>query len=89
MHRALDCASCHEARLFGLLRRTAPALDRIGADAETRRPGTPAADYLRESITAPGAFVLPGFTDTMPRGLAQRLAPADLDALVAYLLSLR
>lgn len=48
-----------------------------------------AADYLRESIVDPGAYVVPGYQDSMPRDLGRDLSPTDLDDLVAYLLSLR
>ena len=89
LYQPLDCGSCHESRFGGLLPRSAPPLDHIGTVAETRQPGTSAADYLRESIASPGAYIVPGYRDTMPRGLAQRLSPDDVDALVAYLLSLR
>jgi len=42
-------------------------------------------DYLRRSITDPGADVVSGFPDVMPRGLAATIPAADLDAIVAYL----
>jgi cytochrome c oxidase subunit 2 len=40
--------------------------------------------YLRESITAPLAAVVDGFSPTMP-GYAGLLSDADLEKLVAYL----
>jgi len=48
-----------------------------------------AEDYLGESIIDPGAYVVPGYTDSMPRGLERSLSREDLDALIAYLASLR
>ena len=87
VYRALNCGSCHEPNLFG--QRIGPPLDHVGSVAATRRPGMSAADYLGQSIIDPGAYVVPGYTDSMPRGLERSLSREDLDALIAYLLSLR
>ena len=86
VYRALDCGSCHEPNFLG--RRTGPPLDRAGAVAADRRPGVSAADYLRESLEAPGAYLVPGYPDAMPRGLTRTLTPEDREALIRYLLSL-
>ncbi len=87
VYRALDCGSCHEPNLFGI--RSGPPLEHVGALAGTRKDGTAAADYLRESLESPGAYLVRGYADAMPRGLTRRLSPADADALIAYLLSLK
>jgi mono/diheme cytochrome c family protein len=87
LYRSLGCANCHEPGLFG--RRLGPPLDHIGTVAATRRPGMSAEEYLRQSIVDPGAYVVPGYQDSMPRDLGRDLSPTDLDALVAYLLSLK
>ena len=87
VYRALGCGNCHDPNLFG--QRVGPPLDHVGQVAETRRPAQTAAEYLRQSILDPGAFVVPGYQDSMPRDLGRDLSPTDLDALVAYLLSLR
>lgn len=68
--------------------RLGPDLTSIGTIAEQRAPAA-ATEYLRRSLTDPGAYVVPGQRDTMPRGLTLGLSPADLDALVAYLAALR
>ena len=86
VYRALDCGRCHQIAAEGA--RFGPELTHIGTLAEQRQPGA-AATYLRQSVTDPGAYVVPGERDTMPRGLALGLSPTDLDALVAYLASLR
>ena len=49
----------------------------------------PALDHIRRSIVDPGAYVVSGYNDSMPRDLGRDLSPTDLDALVAYLLSLK
>ena len=87
VYRQKSCASCHEINGSG--GRIGPPLTHVGTVAQTRQPGTTARDYLRSSITDPGAYIVPGFPDSMSRGLARGLSDADLDALVRYLLSLR
>lgn len=87
VYRQKSCASCHE--IAGNGGRVGPSLTHVGTVAETRQPGTSAEDYLRTSITDPGAYIVPGFPDSMSRGLARGLSDDDLDALVRYLLSLR
>ena len=89
MYRTLGCATCHEASISNLFRPVGPPLDRVGLVAEKRVPGTSAEDYLRQSNTDPGAFLVPGYPDSMPRGLPGDLSPEDLAALVAYLASLK
>jgi mono/diheme cytochrome c family protein len=86
LYRSMGCANCHEPNLFG--QRLGPPLDHIGTVAATRRPGL-SEDYIRQSILDPGAYVVPGYQDSMPRDLGRNLSPTDLDALVAYLLSLK
>jgi mono/diheme cytochrome c family protein len=87
VYRSLGCANCHEPNLLG--QRLGPPLDHIATLAETRRPGLAAEEYIRQSILDPGAYVVPGYQDSMPRDLGRDLSPTDLDALVAYLLSLK
>ena len=89
VYRALGCASCHEGSLFNLFRPVGPPLGEAGLVGRKRVPGLSAEDYLRQSITDPGAYVVPGYPDSMPRGLAGGLSPEDLAALVAYLASLK
>ena len=55
-----------------------------------------AAGYIRESIVDPNAYVVPGPSyrtaegkSVMPQDIAKTLRPAELDDLVAYLLTRR
>ena len=89
VYRALGCASCHEGSLFNLSRPVGPPLGGVGLVGGKRVPGMSAEDYILQSITDPGAFVVPGYPDSMPRGLSKDLSPEDLAALVAYLASLK
>lgn len=83
----LDCGRCHF--IDGQGGRIGPELTHVGTNAATRKPGLTAEAYIRESIQDPGVYIVPGFNDVMPRGLARSLSPSDLDALVAYLVSHR
>lgn len=89
VYRASGCASCHEASLFNLFRPVGPSLNEIGRVGAERIPLMSAEDYIRQSITDPGAYLVPGYPDSMPRGVARDLSPEDLAALVAYLASLK
>lgn len=83
LYRKLDCGRCHF--IDGQGGRLAPDLERIGTAAASRAPGRSAEDYIRESIVSPGAYIVPGWNDVMPRGMARNLSPADQDALVLFL----
>ncbi|HEU5288042.1 MAG TPA: cytochrome c [Candidatus Limnocylindria bacterium] len=85
----LGCGSCHEAGLMNLWRPVGPPLDHVGTVAAGRRQGVPAGEYLRQSIVEPGSYVVPGYPDSMPRGLGDRISPEDLADLVQYLSTLR
>jgi len=83
LFRKLDCGRCHF--IDGQGGRIAPELTHVGTNAASRAAGVSAEDYIRRSIQDPGSYIVPGFQDIMPRGLARNLSTADLDALVLYL----
>ena len=89
LYRTLGCATCHEGSISNFFRPVGPPLSETGRVAAKRVPGMSAEDYLRQSITDPGAYLVPGYPDSMPRGLGRDLSPEDLAALVAYLASLK
>jgi cytochrome c2 len=85
---AVNCNVCHNIEpgsgtLIG------PSLSGIGARAATQVDGLSAAQYLRTSITTPDAYIagdfLPGL---MTQTYMKALTPAQIEDLVAYLLSL-
>ncbi len=94
------CFACHSTspgvNLVG------PSLAGIAATAGQRvkspdykGKATDVAGYLHESILDPNAFVVPGATfssggqSMMPSGFGQSLQPSQVDALVAYLMTLK
>ena len=82
----LECAACHiAASSVGV----APSFDGVATRAETRRPPLTAAEYIYESITHPTAFVVSGFSGSMPQNFAERLSDEQLGDIMAYLLTLK
>jgi mono/diheme cytochrome c family protein len=85
--REKNCGSCHQIGTAGGT--DGPPLTHIGTVAESRKPPTSAEDYIRQSVLDPGAYVVPGYPDTMPRGLTRGMSQEDFDDLVQYLLTLK
>jgi mono/diheme cytochrome c family protein len=87
VYREKNCQSCHQIGANG--GSAGPPLTHIATVAESRKPGASAEDYIRESVLDPGAYVVSGYPDTMPRGLARGMTQEDFDDLVRYLLTLK
>ncbi|HET7087792.1 MAG TPA: hypothetical protein VFL17_04000 [Anaerolineae bacterium] len=66
-----------------------PSLAGVAARAAGRSPGLGARRYLELSILKPDAYVVQGFSDVMPRGFGDKLTGEELDALLAFLLTLK
>ena len=94
------CFSCHSTQpgvqtvgpsLAGVAGRAAEIVRTPGYRGTARTP----ADYIRESIVQPSAYVVPGATfstagqSIMPAIYQEMLQPADVDHLVAYLETLK
>ena len=90
------CNSCHvttglpevDSAMLG------PDQTNLGAIAPTRREGYTAEEYLRESILEPSAFIveecpLGQCLQVMPENYGDLLSEEEIDAIVAYLLSLK
>lgn len=78
------CSACHAGNNAG---RLAPAHSEVASVASERRPPLTAAAYVYESIIYPGAFVVEGYTNNMPRIYADQIPDADLGDIIAYLIS--
>ena len=87
------CSACHTIGGLGEGRKVGPDLSNIGAVAGNRIAGLSAEAYLRQSILDPHAFIAPECSggpclpNVMPGDYASRLTPAQVDALVAFLLA--
>ena len=99
----LACASCHDVDhpwpggdVCPNLGNIATEAGRIVRLADYHGRARDAAGYIRESIVDPNAYVVPGAAyrqddgqSVMPKDFGRTLSPADLDDLVAFLLTRR
>ena len=81
------CITCHsldeDVNLVG------PSLFGLGERAEVLVPGMSAAEYVRESIVDPDAYVVDGFSaGLMVTVWAEVLSEEQIDSLVEFLLDL-
>lgn len=80
------CAGCHAVE--GVYEGgDGPDLSTVGAEAASRVEGQSAEEYLRESVLIPNAYVAKGYA--APGKCSAVLSEAQLDALAAYLLTLK
>jgi cytochrome c oxidase subunit 2 len=77
------CGSCHTYQPAGSSGKIGPDLDKLATYAQ--QAGKPLADFVRESIVNPNAYIEKGFPkNVMPTTFAQ-LPKTQLDALVTFL----
>jgi cytochrome c553 len=80
------CIACHSVESDRT--RICPSLRHIARVAGQRVAGMDAAAYLRQSIVDPNAYIVPGFSsELMPKIYGKVLSDADVEDLVAYLLT--
>jgi mono/diheme cytochrome c family protein len=84
---AAGCVACHT--ITGISTGTVgPVLDGVATRAGSRVAGLTAEEYIRQSIREPSAYVVDGFEDgIMPQTFADTLSQAQIDSLVAFLLT--
>lgn len=82
---AAGCAGCHTFTPAGSNGTIGPDLNDLKAAAAKFGKGKPPADYVRESIVKPDAFIVPGFGNAMP-SFQGRLTDKQIQALIDYLL---
>lgn len=76
------CLACHQAPgMDG--GNVGPSLRSVAQVAGDRVDGLDAAEYIRQSIRRPEAFVVPGFSPMMP---TLGLTDEEIDAVVTFLL---
>jgi hypothetical protein len=67
-----------------------PSLAGIASQSDKRIEGMDTEEYIRNSILNPGGFTVEGFPEnTMPNSLKDELTGDDLEAVIAYLLTLK
>jgi cytochrome c2 len=82
------CTTCHAvSSVEGAVGAIGPKLDGLGKTAATRVAGKDAVAYIKESIENPTAFVVNGFTPSMPP-LKSTMSDKEYEDLVAFLVSL-
>ncbi len=84
LYNGLGCIACHS--LDGTAG-VGPSYEGLGARAGEMLEGYSAAEYVRESILNPCAFVVEGFSCVMPQNYGDQLSPQDLADLVAFTLA--
>lgn len=80
------CAACHAIVPDTVV--VGPSLTGIATRAITRVDGQSAQDYLTMSILKPDAYIVEGFPNSMPNNFGKRLSGEDVEAVIAYLLTL-
>ena len=79
------CGSCHTLDAAGSSGTVGPNLDEALVDS-AKQAGKPLAEFTRQSIVDPNAFVAKGFQPgVMPQGFGQKLSKQQLDDLVAFI----
>jgi len=81
------CATCHALVPDTII--IGPSLYGIATRAETRVSGQTAEEYIQYSVLRPGDYVVEGFNNVMITNLAKELTSEDLNALVAFLMTLK
>ena len=83
----LRCAQCHALTPDTVV--IGPSLAGVATRAANRVEGYSAEEYLEMSILSPKAYLVDGFSDTMPTNFGKELTSDELSALVAYLMTLK
>jgi mono/diheme cytochrome c family protein len=81
------CASCHAIEPEVVI--VGPSLFDVSRRAIDRMPELTAQQYVELSILQPDALLVPGFDNLMPSNFGKNLNGQELDAIVAYVLSLQ
>ena len=80
---AQGCGGCHTFKPAGSTKTIGPDLDKL-ADYASKAGASSTADFARESIANPGAYVEKGYPNIMP-DFGKTLTPKQISDLVAYL----
>jgi mono/diheme cytochrome c family protein len=83
----LRCSQCHALTLDTIV--IGPSIAGIATRGESRVPGYDAEAYIEMSILTPDAYLVEGFPNTMPTNFGKQLTSEELNAVVAYLMTLK
>jgi cytochrome c oxidase subunit 2 len=83
---AKGCAGCHQISGVSGSNEIGPNLTSLPRQAGERVAGMSAEQYVRASILAPSAFVVPGYGGSQSPMPQLPVSDDELDALVAFLL---
>jgi len=78
------CTACHALSPDVVI--VGPSLAGVASRAANEGPDP--REVLRQSILQPQAEITEGFADLMPPDFEKKLAEADVDALISYLMTL-
>jgi nitric oxide reductase subunit C len=81
-----NCSTCHSTKPGTII--VGPSLAGIATRAHNRVEGWDSHEYIQTSIIKPSAYVVDGFTDLMPSNFGKSLSGEELEAVIAYLLTL-
>ena len=81
------CAGCHTFDAAGSSGTTGPNLDTAIATDAAADGNMALADFIRESIVDPSAYIAKDYSDFMPGDFRTRLTPTQIDDLVAFILA--
>lgn len=81
------CAGCHALVPDTII--IGPSLHGIATRAETRVAGQSAEEYILMSVLRPGDYVVEGFNNIMTTNFAKEVTSEEMNALVAFLLTLK
>ncbi len=81
-----NCGACHSVGAEAVI--VGPSLEGIASQAGERVDGLDAEAYLYGAIMQPEDFQVEGFEDVMPKNFGMTLTGEEIDAVVAYLLTL-
>lgn len=79
----LPCATCHSLDGTDLV---GPSFEGLSERAGERIAGLSAEEYIRQSILTPSAYVVPGFSSTMPQTYSRTLSEEDIENLIAFVM---
>jgi mono/diheme cytochrome c family protein len=81
------CATCHALVPDTII--IGPSLYGIATLAETRVEGQSADEYILLSILRPGDYIVEGFNNVMITNFSKELTNEDMNALVAFMMTLK